>query len=183
MPQTVMGSIIRPWCRGGDRFLRGLLAGLAVAAPVAADEAAVKAFLVEHLSEGGQYEVGPANVAMASIDLNADGSDEVIVYLMGQYWCGSGGCNAYVLEASGDSYAIRMETSVTQTPIGVLETSTNGWADLFVSVGGGGMPGGQVTLAFDGTAYPDNPTTDGAPGKLKGEVLIDADDRGVPLAD
>ena len=178
MPERAIMARLR---RSGGRWALVLLAGLTLAAPAAADEAGIKAFLIDYLTEGGQHDVGPAKVAIAHADLDGDGTDEAIVYLLGQYWCGSGGCNAYVLQAEGDSWAIRMETSVTQTPIGVLDTVTNGWRDIFVTVGGGGSPGGMVAMSFDGTMYPANPTTAGTPGKLKGTVLIGADDMGEPL--
>lgn len=104
---------------------------------------------------------GDGSYAAASIDLNGDGVDEVVGYVMGPMWCGSGGCNAWVLTPDGDGWRVVTETSVTQTPIRVLETSTNGWRDLSVAIGGGGREWSQVRLTFDGTSYPTNPTVGG----------------------
>jgi len=65
------------------------------------------------------------------------------------------------------------DLSVVQRPVGVLDSSTNGWRDLAVSVSGGGNPGGTMKLMFDGKAYPSNPTVAPAePVDSLGTVLI-----------
>ncbi|MBJ7447022.1 MAG: hypothetical protein JHC81_05760 [Brevundimonas sp.] len=105
---------------------------------------------------------GALTYAHASVDLNGDGSDEVLAYVMGPMVCGSGGCNLYVLaqegQDGGEGWRVVTRTSVTQTPVGVLTTSTNGWRDLAVSIGGGGGQAGWVRLTYDGRTYPTNPT-------------------------
>ncbi len=105
---------------------------------------------------------GVLTYAHASVDLNGDGTDEVLAYVMGPMVCGSGGCNLYVLAPDGgnggEGWRVVTRTSVTRTPVGVLTTSTNGWRDLAVSIGGGGANAGWVRLTFDGRTYPSNPT-------------------------
>lgn len=101
---------------------------------------------------------GALTYAQAAVDLNGDGSDEVLAYVMGPMVCGSGGCNLYVLAQEGEGWRVVTRTSVTQTPVGVLTTSTNGWRDLAVSIGGGGAEAGWVRLTYDGLTYPTNPT-------------------------
>lgn len=105
---------------------------------------------------------GALTYAHASVDLNGDGTDEVLAYVMGPMVCGSGGCNLYVLEPQGEDggegWRVVTRTSVTRTPVGVLTTSTNGWRDLAVSIGGGGAQAGWVRLTYDGRTYPTNPT-------------------------
>lgn len=58
-----------------------------------------------------------------------------------------------MLKANGTGWDVVTETSVTRTPIGVLETTSNGWRDPFVTVSGGGMPvdasGGEVLIAAE----------------------------------
>ncbi|MFN4042176.1 MAG: hypothetical protein ACK4I0_10980 [Brevundimonas sp.] len=102
---------------------------------------------------------GDLTYAFAPIDLNGDGADEALAYVMGPMVCGSGGCNLYVMAREGEGWRMAARTTVTRTPIGVLPTSTNGWRDLAVSVGGGGAEAGSVRLAFDGRTYAANPTT------------------------
>ena len=59
--------------------------------------------------------------AAAFVDLKDDGKQEVIVYLIGPNWCGSGGCSALILAPLGESYKVITRTTVTQLPIRVLK--------------------------------------------------------------
>lgn len=115
--------------------------------------AGLEAFLRARNSDAGDL-----RYAFAPVDLDGDGAEEVLAYVVGPNVCGSGGCNLYVLTPDGDDWRTVTRTTVTQTPIGVLETSTGGWRDLVVSVGGGGMDAGWIKLAWDGDGYPENPT-------------------------
>lgn len=166
--------------------LIGASLGLALATlPIldanATDAEEVLIFLKEHIVEGyAAADFENATVALGFADLNDDGADEALAYVLGQNWCGSGGCNAYVITPTDGGFSVVMESTVTQTPIGVLKTSTNGWSDIFVSVSGGGVPSGRVAMKFDGERYPRNPTTKGEPiEETNGKVLIGEDDRGI----
>jgi hypothetical protein len=107
------------------------------------------------------------------------------VYLIDAKWCGSGGCSCLILAPDGSSYNIITQTSVTQLPIRVLSTKTNGWHDLAVGVAGGGIqPGYAARLRFDGSTYPSNPTVPPAQElrtKIEGKIVIPADATGAPL--
>lgn len=139
-----------------------------------------------------QYEGNPASpaerttrYAAAFVDLNDDGNDEVIVYLIDNKWCGSAGCSALVLGRQGSSYRRVTKMTVTQLPIRVLLTKTNGWHDLGVWVQGGGIQRGyEAKLRFNGNKYPSNPSISPAQPlrtKPEGKVLIAADAKGAPL--
>lgn len=120
-----------------------------------ASEAAVKAWLLSATEADG-----PLNYSLAWVDLNGDGQGEAIVYLTGPSVCGSGGCNMYVLERQRSAFVVRAHTTVTRTPVYVLEARSNGWRDLAVNVCGGGKTTCyQARLGFDGSKYPSNPTT------------------------
>lgn len=163
-----------------SRLLRPALAlvaaSLMIPAPHAlGDEVALRAWLDDWLiREAGEADASETRPSIAFFNLDGQGGDETIVLLVGPYWCGSGGCDALVLRDTGAGYDIVMQSSVTSAPIGVLATSTNGWRDLFVQVGGGGLPAGAVAMRYDGTGYPSNPTVDGdpLPAGFKGKVLI-----------
>ncbi|MCB2049951.1 MAG: hypothetical protein KDE63_00845 [Novosphingobium sp.] len=117
--------------------------------------------------------LGDLPYAVKGVDLNGDGRDEAVIYLSGPATCGSGGCSAYVLTPQGTGYRAVMDASVTRAPITVLDSSTNGWRDLTVDVGGGGGPSGHAKMTFDGSSYPSNPTV--APARMTdktGTVLI-----------
>lgn len=95
---------------------------------------------------------------MAWVDLNADGKDEALVYLIGPDDCGSGGCTLLVLTPNGGKLRLVSSMNVTRTPIRVLATRSHGWNDISVNVGGGGLEAGERRLHFDGKHYPKNPT-------------------------
>jgi hypothetical protein len=124
---------------------------VATTAPAASDPAAAWV-AATYADEGAlMYKAG-------SVDLDGDGVDEQLVYPAGPMLCGSGGCNLVVLQKEGNGWEKVSELSVTQLPVGVLETSTNGWRDLWVTVAGGGLPATTMKLMFDGKRYPKNPT-------------------------
>jgi hypothetical protein len=84
---------------------------------------------------------------------------EVLVYLPGSDYCGSGGCTTLIFAASEGSYRLVSRITLTRTPILVSPHRTNGWNDLILLVSGGGIPSGYyAVLQFDGRKYPENPT-------------------------
>ncbi|HRH20605.1 MAG TPA: hypothetical protein PLE81_08210 [Brevundimonas sp.] len=135
-------------------------AGTGGAEPVPASRAAtVPADAVTYLRTTVGEGEGTYNAA--AVDLDGDGTDEVVGYVMGPMWCGSGGCPVLVLARAGEGWRVVTQTSVTQAPVRGLDTTSHGWGDLSVGVSGGGAEGAQVRLTFDGTTYPDNPTLEG----------------------
>lgn len=110
--------------------------------------------------------------AAAAVDLDGDGRPEVVVRLMGQDWCGSGGCNTLVLTRRGETFRLVSSISITQLPITVPPEVSHGWHDLGVTVCGGGIqPCYEARLPFDGSRYPFNPAVppatrlEGKPGR------------------
>ncbi len=94
------------------------------------------------------------------VDLNGDGRPEVLVYLFGPYMCGSGGCNTLVFrQTDAGDYQLVADISLTGNPVVVSERRTNGWNDLIFLVAGGGARAHYAVLRFDGTRYPNNPTS------------------------
>lgn len=120
--------------------------------------------------------------AVALADLNDDGKPEAMVYAMegsdgdrGSDYCGSGGCELYVLSLAPGGYRVVTDIGLTRPPIRLLPTKAHGWHDLAVFVAGGGIiPGYEARLRFNGRSYPENPTVPPAT-RLKGsggKVLI-----------
>ena len=91
-------------------------------------------------------------------DLDGDGIDEVLAYPMGPMTCGSGGCTLFVLIPAGNSYRILDELSVSQLPIYKLPAGEDGWAELGVTVYGGGMEEAVMAVPHSRSGYADNPT-------------------------
>lgn len=165
-------------------WLEALAASAPAASPVADTRSgALKAFLKTYVHEHNTSD-GETRYAVAWKDLNGDGRPEAIVYLMGDGWCGSGGCHLLVLEQSGSGFTVRGKMTITREPIAVLPSTNHGWRDLVVQVAGGGIESGRVVLPFQGDRYASNPTVPPARGlgrQEAAEVLIKADDPGEVL--
>lgn len=93
-------------------------------------------------------------------DLNADGSKEIFVGLTGPYFCGSGGCTQFILNAQGE---VITQFTVSDYPVVISTDRSNGWNDLLIL-----SDGSYHTVKFDGKTYPGNPsflpTLDQVPG-------------------
>ncbi|MGX7895801.1 hypothetical protein [Tsuneonella sp. HG222] len=101
---------------------------------------------------------GKLGYLSSEYDLDGDGKPEVLAYIGGTTLCGTGGCALVVAKREGEALTKVLQTSVTRLPVGVLDSSTNGWRDLWVSTAGGGELSGRRILRYDGDNYPSNPT-------------------------
>jgi len=127
--------------------------------------------------------IGPGRYVYNRVDLNGDGRDEVLVYLLGSIFCGTGGCNLQLFTESEGGYALVNDFPISRTPVIVSETKTGGWSDLFRLESGGGQPASYVRHAFDGTRYVERdrlPADEAPAGRrcLAGDVTFD---QGIPL--
>lgn len=121
------------------------------AAPMTAED-----WIRAHHKDAVSSDLGKLQYATAETDLDGDGTPEVLVYLGGPMFCGTGGCNLAVLKRQDGDLIQVSETSVVQLPVGVLDSKSHGWRDLAVSVSGGGMAEGVSRLRFTGRRYPGN---------------------------
>jgi hypothetical protein len=97
------------------------------------------------------------------VSLSNASLSEVLVYLPGMDYCGSGGCTTLIFALRGGEYRLISRLSLTRTPIVVSSHTTKGWKDLIVFVSGGGIQRGYFSvLPFDGQKYPENPTVEPA---------------------
>ena len=83
-------------------------------------------------------------------DLNNDGVAELFVLIQDQYFCGSGGCTAYLFSAVGKKLS---RFTVSEPPVFVSEKQTKGWNDLIIT-----SRGVQHVMQYDGKKYPLNPS-------------------------
>lgn len=136
----------------------------------------LKPFLQGHLRQPGDDVDKTTRYLYAFVDLDGRGKKEVVVYVTGQRWCGSGGCTTLVLAPDDSSYRIVTRIPITRLPIRLLSSQSNGWRDLAVWVQGGGIQHGyESLLPFDGKSYPTNPTVAPArrlEGGAAGEVIL-----------
>lgn len=122
------------------------------------EEISLRRFLQSYL---GPQQIGPYKTRYIDVftDLNGDGIPEVIVYLVSEGWCGSGGCCTLILAQKNSSYEIVTKISIVKPPVRVLDSTSNGWHNLAVWVHGGGfLPSYEAELRFNGKTYPSNPS-------------------------
>lgn len=109
------------------------------------------------------------------VDLNGDGSSEVVVYLVSRDFCGTGGCPLLVF-ADRDSGRLLSKTTLSRPSIRLLESRTLGWRDLAVDYCD--FEGCRsALLPFDGRGYATNPTMPPASfvDDAAGRILIPRD--------
>jgi len=122
------------------------------------DEASVARFLQGYIRKA-HLPPGQAAFASAEVAVGAGRLEEVLVYLEGQDWCGSGGCTMLVLAPARGAFTIIGRTTLVRLPIRVLPENSNSRADLAVHVQGGGILNAyEARLRFNGENYPSNPT-------------------------
>jgi hypothetical protein len=152
--------------------------------PNSSQEESLKGFLRDQLGNPRFGNDQTTRYVSAFVDLKDDGTQEVIVYITGRNWCGSGGCNMLILAPQSSTYKVLTKTTITQPPIRVLTTKSNGWHDIAVRVEGGGIIGHDAKLSFDGRKYPSNPSVPPAirvSEEAAGKVVISVETEGQPL--
>ncbi len=95
------------------------------------------------------------------VDLNGDGKNELLVYLLGPAFCGTGGCQLLILSAQ---YQVIGEMSLVSTPIQVSSQAPKGWKQLSWTQTGGGAPAQTVVARFNGKKYTVAPGKTALPG-------------------
>ena len=133
---------------------------------------------------GAEGESKNTEYAAALVDLRNKETKEAIVYLWNNGWCGTGGCTMLILVPNAGSYKLITKTPIVRLPIRVLTTKTNGWHDISVIVGGGGLAAYEAKLSFDGSSYPQNPSVPPAEplrGKKPGKIVISPTAKGEHL--
>lgn len=83
-------------------------------------------------------------------DLNDDQKNEIFVGLTGPYFCGSGGCTLLLLNSEGK---LITKFTVTQSPISIANTKSEGWKDLVLH-----SNRRDYLIRFNGDSYPSNPS-------------------------
>jgi len=107
-----------------------------------------------------------ARLAIAFGDLNDDHQPEAIVHLVDHAHCGSGGCTTFVLTYAADGWHSIGRMTVSRLPIYRLPENHNGWFDLAVNVGGGGVQPGLRAVRLAKGRYASNPTKGPLVGRL-----------------
>jgi|SRR5216684_134720 len=150
-----------------------------------AQEGSLRKFLQNYVGSPGSNEGKATGYFAAFVHLRDDNTQQAIVYLTNDGWCGSGGCTMLILEPTGSTYRVTTKVTTTRPPIRVLSTKTNGWHDLAVRVQGGGVVHAyEAKLPFNGKSYPISPSMPAAKPlttEIAGEVIVPASVAGEPL--
>lgn len=92
-------------------------------------------------------------------DLNGGTNCEVIVYLWGPDFSGTGGDTLVVFSENNGEYDFVSKTTIVNMPIIISNSKTNGFNDIIVYVTGGGVKNGFYSiLKNEGGRYPLNPS-------------------------
>ena len=113
------------------------------------------------------------------VDLNMDGSDEILVVVMGPYTSGTGGDAALHVIRTNQGMKVNQVFTLMRTPIIVSDKVTNGVKELIVRYAGGGARATYVVLTCsDGNFTPVNQgrAIDGLEG-VSGKAIISNDIR------
>jgi hypothetical protein len=118
---------------------------------------ALKIFLQEHVRQIAPDLDERTNFSYAFVDLNGDGRDEAIVHVTGRHWCGTGGCQTYILTPNQNTYRFVARIPATRLPIRVLDSMSHGWRDITVIVREDAARMYEGELRFNGQKYPLDP--------------------------
>jgi hypothetical protein len=125
-------------------------------ARTAPDGKPIRRAIAAHLGRGLGDE---ARLTAAWADLNNDGKDEAVVYLVDPMLCGSGGCNTYVLaQTTPETWRVVSDITVSRLPIYRLAPGKDGWVELGVTVSGGGLARMVMAVPHGDAGYARNPT-------------------------
>ena len=100
--------------------------------------------------EKGLMEEKDRKFVQFEYDLNRDGTNEILVGLVGPYFCGSGGCTQFLVDKEGN---VITKFTVAGYPLLIDSNKSNGWNDLIIYSGGKNR-----VVKFDGKKYPSNPS-------------------------
>ncbi|MFN1580731.1 hypothetical protein [Vibrio rotiferianus] len=148
----LLGSLTLVGCSSTDGISTDNADSQASVEVKSADAATIATWIDQSvlMPQGLSLETDKIRYMTGSTDLNSDGSAEHFVLLQDRYFCGSGGCAAYMFDNSGK---VINRMSVTRTPVVLADSFSNGWQDFIVW-----SNGAYRQMSFNGESYPSNPS-------------------------
>ena len=147
--------------------------------PPAGATAAIRTAVREYIRGGRIPDDLSTSYFVAFARLNPESGLQALVHLQCNGWCGSGGCTTLILTPEGSSYRVIGLIPASRLPIRMLKTSSHGWRDLSFWSWGGGDPGSEQPVRFDGESYAK--TLEDGNGNRKGRVVLSDKHREAPL--
>jgi hypothetical protein len=128
----------------------------------------LKKFLQSHLRQIDPKIDETTKFSYAFVDLDGDGKAEAIVHMTGRSWCGTGGCNTYILTPNAGTYKFVGRIPATRPPIRVLDKISHGWHSVTTVVRDDATHIYEGELRFNGQKYPlgERPPAERLPGKV-----------------
>jgi heat shock protein HslJ len=123
--------------------------------------------------------------AFREVDLDGDGGNEVLAYLLGSIACGSGGCDMKLLRRENGALRVMQSFPITQLPVAASAPGPSGWRDLIRTESGGGAPMSVVFHTFESGQYVESSRADALPEGAN-EIVLGEDityDAGLPLTE
>ncbi|EDP60752.1 hypothetical protein [Vibrio sp. AND4] len=150
----LLGSLTLIGCSSTNGIVTDNADSQALVELKSADEATIATWIDQSIliPQGLSLEVDKIRYVTGSADLNSDGIAEHFVLLQDRYFCGSGGCAAYLLDNEGK---VINRMSVTRTPVALLDSYRNGWQDFVVW-----SNGAYRQMSYNGESYPTNPSVE-----------------------
>jgi hypothetical protein len=103
-------------------------------------------------------QAGSLRYAWSRVDLNGDGTPEVVATVVGPFVCGTGGCPLLIFQERKGTLIPVTTMSLFKEPLIVSERRSNGWKDLISRVRLDAARSTYAVLPFDGRSYPTNPS-------------------------
>jgi heat shock protein HslJ len=119
--------------------------------------------------------MGRISYVHARTDLDGDGRQDVLVYLMGPYVCGTGGCTLQVFRQEARGYRLVTSFPTSRLPAIIPAAGRSRWRDLWRLQSGGGAPATWVREVFDGRGYRSKERLPAAGGPPAGTVVLSGD--------
>lgn len=118
----------------------------------AADKSTIQSWVKNQilLPESLSASEGFPRYLVGQADLNNDGSFEYLVLMQERYFCGSGGCSAFIFNQAGQ---VVHHMTVVKTPVLLADSYRNGWQDFVVW-----SNGAYRLMSHNGDSYPSNPS-------------------------
>jgi hypothetical protein len=135
-------------------------------------EAAILRATPEYTKDVTEIGTGLARYIYGRIDLNHDGNEEVLVYLLRSIFCGTGGCNMLLLSSETEGYTLNNTFPISRLPVIISGNKTNGWIDLIKLESGGGAPSYYLKYSFDSKSYAEKERLSVDPAPEGKKVLI-----------
>ena len=148
------------WLKAGTKRANGmamrtlailLIAAASLGAKDAEPRPEMRAAMELIAAEYGALAAAPER--FAEVDLDGDGSPEIIAYVRSPQTCGSGGCTLMVFDMEDTGLVPIGRIPASRLPVSVYPEKHGGFRDLGITTAGGGFAADIRRVPFAGRSY------------------------------